>query len=909
MKSLFKKIKSKISVKSLYSYRVSKKFVFLPLLFLVLLGAFLIAKPALAWDPIADASAIFGWIIMQVVSVLGKILTWVISLLIQIAQYNSFITAPAVSKGWIIIRDLCNMFFIAALLLIAFGTVLKVEKYSYKRTLGGLLVAAVLINFSKLICGFFIDIAQILMLTFVNAFKDAAAGNFLQMLGMDKWLNFSGAKSGGYSAFTGSIFALILIVISLIVISIMMVILAFRIVIIWLLVVLSPLVFVLNIFPGKGQSYSNMWWDKFTNQLIVGPVMAFFIWLSFATASQSSIIPQAPVDTNETGASTISLQDNSISEAANPSNFAKFVVSITMLVGSLLIAQQLGVAGGKLAGGAVGKMQAYATGKAGVLKKAKDTGKLVAKGVAGSAGRLTGKTTGFAAKFVGKNIGKGAGWAGNKIDQKGKIKDIAQKGSAWAKGQSEASKDRLAQGKGKIWDHAVNNIGSGFKSGAAKEIAEGQAGQMKRVEDAKKRMVGKSKDQLTVINKTGTVSERQAAGVMMAESGQLKADSPENQQIIKDTQQAMKWNKPIRDSFNSHIKKNSDAGLVIDTQFNGLKTEADAKQLSNDISEGKVDAGKMVQELDVKGLDKLKKGFAAIGKDFGEIVMQSLSGKQLKDLRDNIGEERSNKLYEEYDPKGKNDIEQKKYVQATGRVDKLDNIDQFVKNNQPFVKNNINPESFSSPEVVENLMKYFGDKDIDAMASKPEDKKAILGSIEKLIKGYNTKRESNAPEAKTAREAYMKLNKGGSISDVYYEGTSEDAREEIDEDLTEKVSNGTVTMKHVAKLTIDPKNDNDKAMGMAIVKGMNNQKLKELAKTNGGLVDELKKLCVDLIKNGSEKEKLKAKEILGSTNYLEHLRGNGEKAGTGSQLVEMNSTEGPVIAEYHITSDDENPKK
>jgi len=194
VKDLFKKIKLRYHIKLLRSQGPSRKFIFLPLLVLVLIGVFLIAEPALA-DVGSFVASVFGWLIMQIVSILGKILTWIIGLLIEIAQYNSFITAPAVSKGWIIVRDVCNMFFIAALLLIAFGTVLKIEKYSYKRTLGGLLVAAVLINFSKFICGFFIDIAQILMLTFVNAFKDAGSGNFLQMLGMDKWLNFSGAQS------------------------------------------------------------------------------------------------------------------------------------------------------------------------------------------------------------------------------------------------------------------------------------------------------------------------------------------------------------------------------------------------------------------------------------------------------------------------------------------------------------------------------------------------------------------------------------------------------------------------------------------------------------------------------------------------------------------------------------------
>ena len=383
---------------------VRRRFIFLPLLILVLIGAFLITEPALA-DIGSFTASVVGWLIMQLVSGLGKVLTWVIGLLIQIAQYNDFIAAPAVSKGWIIVRDICNMFFIAALLIIAFGTVLKVEKYSYKRTLGGLLIAAVLINFSKFICGFFIDIAQILMLTFVNAFKDAAAGNFLQMLGMDKWLSFSGAQSAaGGSALTGALFALILVVISLIVISIMMIILAFRIVIIWILVVLSPLAFILNVFPGKMKSYSNMWLEKFTNQLIVGPVMAFFIWLSFAVANQSSIVPEGSKYSgkNEAAATEeeIELNNNSISEAANPSNFAKFVVSIAMLVGSLLVAQQLGVAGGKMAGKAIGKMQAYATGQAGILKKAKDKAKVKGKVAMGIGKGLAGGAVAASGKFV-----------------------------------------------------------------------------------------------------------------------------------------------------------------------------------------------------------------------------------------------------------------------------------------------------------------------------------------------------------------------------------------------------------------------------------------------------------------------------------------------------------------------------
>jgi hypothetical protein len=115
-------------------------------------------------------------LLYEVVSLLGRLLVEVIQILVVIAQYNDFIKATAVVKGWVIVRDICNMFFIAVLLVIAFGTILHWETYRYNKLLGRLILMAFLINFSKFICGFFIDIFQVMMMTFVNAFAGVAAG-------------------------------------------------------------------------------------------------------------------------------------------------------------------------------------------------------------------------------------------------------------------------------------------------------------------------------------------------------------------------------------------------------------------------------------------------------------------------------------------------------------------------------------------------------------------------------------------------------------------------------------------------------------------------------------------------------------------------------------------------------------
>jgi len=896
VKDLFKKIKLRYHIKLLRSQGPSRKFIFLPLLVLVLIGVFLIAEPALA-DVGSFVASVFGWLIMQIVSILGKILTWIIGLLIEIAQYNSFITAPAVSKGWIIVRDVCNMFFIAALLLIAFGTVLKIEKYSYKRTLGGLLVAAVLINFSKFICGFFIDIAQILMLTFVNAFKDAGSGNFLQMLGMDKWLNFSGAQSAaGGSALTGALFALILVVISLIVISIMMIILAFRIVMIWLLVVLSPLVFVLNVFPGKMKSYSNMWWDKFTNQLIVGPVMAFFIWLSFAVANQSSIVPQTSVDFLEgtTTETKIVLSDNSVSEAANPSNFAKFVVSIAMLVGSLLIAQQLGVAGGKIAGKAVGKMQAYATGQAGILKKVKDKAKVkgkvamgIGKGLAGGAVAGLGKSTlelgkkfpvlGVGIKGIEKGIKGFKNWKADTIKsletkRKERAKEISEKGDAAG-----------------FFTKVFNSFDRNFDKFGKKDRSVGRLAQAQRVKDTQDGMQDKSEEELRVLAKMGSAVEKMAAAILLAQRGFLKGNTVSNRDIIKIAQSTMASNPILRNQFTDHIKKTSDADLIAEIEYNNFENEADARRFKSDVNEGKIDLVKVIPEMDSKKLDDLIKNS---GGKFGEMVIQSLSGNQISDLGAKMrqtpeGEANLDKIFDKnvfnaknfedeehalYDPRGAKRLQ---YFKATGRLDDLYSdpakLKEFLEHNEGLVGSNLSKESLGSTEFFRVFAKTMSPEFIKKMSAKTGFKEIIDSSWEAVIKENNeTPEKIHTPEAKKIRKEYVKYKKGENIDAIYagIEGTDDKSkadRERISHDLSKDIADNEINVKQLADLDAETL-ERSPEIGRAILKAADFGFLKEYTKK---MSKDVKKKLGEILYEMEQDETLGQEERDHATELLE----------------------------------------
>lgn len=363
--------------------------------FLLSIVFFSVALPVYAnWSD--TLGSIVGWLIGLFISALGLVLILVIKGLLLIASYQNFIGSPAVFEGWAIVRDLSNMFFVVILLVIAFSTILHLENYSYKKWLPKLILMAVLINFSKTICGLLIDVAQIVMLTFVNAFKDIAGGNFIDMLGIKDVVTMANNTEGvGFWVIVGAyVLGLIYMIVAVVVIATMMMMLVMRLVMIWIYVVLSPLAYLLAAFPG-GAQYSSKWWKDFTQNLIVGPVLAFFIWLSFAalqTGNELDIVQTSKKDTsvNEeiaaVGAPTNTNTGSPVAatEASTPGALIKFVIGIGMLVGGLKISQEMGGAAGSIAGkgmNKLSKMGATTTGfiGKGALGISKDLGMGLAK--------------------------------------------------------------------------------------------------------------------------------------------------------------------------------------------------------------------------------------------------------------------------------------------------------------------------------------------------------------------------------------------------------------------------------------------------------------------------------------------------------------------------------------------------
>ncbi|PIZ99115.1 MAG: hypothetical protein COX77_02340 [Candidatus Komeilibacteria bacterium CG_4_10_14_0_2_um_filter_37_10] len=324
----------------------------------LLLLVFLIV-PNLAYAGIgAFVNSIVGWLGSLLLQFIGMIITLVLAVLTNVASFNDFIYAPAVVTGWVLVRDVCNMFFIVMLLIISIATVLGIDSYSYKNTLKKLIYMAVLINFSKTISGFLIDVSQVVMLTFVAAFQDMLAVGFIEAFKINNMLSQtttidpnSGEEtaSDNLTISLGIIFSVVIAFILLLVLIAMTVMLVVRIVTLWILIVLSPLAYLFSAIPGKFSAYSSTWWKKFSEQLVFGPALAFFLWLTLSVVAQSG--------NNFSDAKDYVSQTAGNGILSNTNYILQYMIGLAMLIIGMNTAKEMGGAAGQMGGKAFAGMK------------------------------------------------------------------------------------------------------------------------------------------------------------------------------------------------------------------------------------------------------------------------------------------------------------------------------------------------------------------------------------------------------------------------------------------------------------------------------------------------------------------------------------------------------------------------
>lgn len=310
-----------------------------------------------------DSLLTFGaMIIMGITHLIMGLALFFLNFFIVLAGYNGFIDTPIVQIGWTMVRDLSNMFFIVALLVIAFAQILGREEYALKKTMGKLVLMAILVNFSLLISQLFIDVAHVVTMTFLNAIVATAGGNFINMFKFNEVsrimteidVQSGGQGRVGLELFLTSILSVFMSIGAMITIGVYAVMMLVRIVMLWVLLVLSPFSYALAALPAT-QKTAQDWWNEFTKNVMSAPLIVFFLWLAFATLGNGAILAQV-VDPGNNSLSVsrnlgeesdvyLGQQDITLSEASTWENMGSFAVAVALLWAGIAAVQQLGVMG------------------------------------------------------------------------------------------------------------------------------------------------------------------------------------------------------------------------------------------------------------------------------------------------------------------------------------------------------------------------------------------------------------------------------------------------------------------------------------------------------------------------------------------------------------------------------------
>ncbi len=337
---------------------------------------------------------------------------WMLDLNFNVlSQGNQIITI-----GWKILRDFINILFVLAMLVVAFATIVRYDRYDAKKgsILTDLIIAAVLVNFSLAIAGVIINFSHSLTNVFLNEdVRDALPTALTEAFGPQKLLLGDvnppppdPADQGGLIAGIGaqmitSVMTAVFQIIFLLIAAVVMFALAFMLLMRYLhltfLLTLSPLAFFARALP-EFKHYFEEWWNEFLNWTFFLPAVSFFIYLTLATAKALAKI-------TPTGNFFIGPMQAVVQQGI------QMIMLTALLIGGMTAAQKMGIKGAEATmKGLKGAGNGIKNGaKSWAKNKAQRAGQSTAKGLAGSTfGQNTAKklnTLGTKMQNIGKNKG------------------------------------------------------------------------------------------------------------------------------------------------------------------------------------------------------------------------------------------------------------------------------------------------------------------------------------------------------------------------------------------------------------------------------------------------------------------------------------------------------------------------
>ncbi|MBA3789477.1 hypothetical protein H0X32_03785 [Patescibacteria group bacterium] len=296
------------------------------------------------------------------------VFNWIVTITIfQFATY--FANSPGFLLAWGILRDVGNIMLLFGFIFMGISTILDIQSFSAKKTLPGLIIFAVLLNFSLFASEGVVDVANALASSFfLQAGQSNEGGSCANQIGgspTSVQTNVAGC-TGTTAGISGTIIqaagintvfaaktpldkssgALVLFLLSIFLIITAVVLFAgtilliVRVLVLVFMLVVSPLGFAAMALPPFHKMAMG-WWRKLLSEAFVAPVFLLLIFVSIKIMSSISV--------NSTG-ETASFAD----AVANPGSkdigiFLIFFLITGFMIAALIAAKKMGASGAEFA--------------------------------------------------------------------------------------------------------------------------------------------------------------------------------------------------------------------------------------------------------------------------------------------------------------------------------------------------------------------------------------------------------------------------------------------------------------------------------------------------------------------------------------------------------------------------------
>jgi len=242
-----------------------------------------------------------GWIVCPVMTFMSKIVDGAYAVVASLLEVQplyvngSDVKTKPIYDAWSIMRNIANVAFVIAFLIIIFSQITSVgiTNYGIKKMLPRVIIAAILVNISYWICAGAVDLSNILGGSLKSLF-DNMGGAFAQPV-LDNSSGLDTTSGKGWEGIVGGVLAatlggaallyvglsalLPILIAALLAIVTVFLVLALRQALIILLIVISPLAFVAYLLPNT-ESLFKKWLGLLQSLLLMYPIIAVIFGVS-----------------------------------------------------------------------------------------------------------------------------------------------------------------------------------------------------------------------------------------------------------------------------------------------------------------------------------------------------------------------------------------------------------------------------------------------------------------------------------------------------------------------------------------------------------------------------------------------------------------------------------------------------